>query len=133
MYDYLSPLLEKEPKVIVLHIGTSDVVIKSSDTILNEILKLKLHIESKLSGANVIISCPAMRIDNPKARLTIKHIISKIKHMKVRYMLNNNISNSCLWCKGEYRSFSSHLKSKTNTVIPRHFQINYSVNQFIHI
>ena len=40
MYNYLAPLLEKEPKVIVLHIGTNDAVIKSSDYILSEILKL---------------------------------------------------------------------------------------------
>ena len=100
MYNYLSPLLENEPKVIVLHNGTNDVVMKSSDIILNEISKLKLHFESKLSGANVIISCPAMRIDNCKARLTIKHLISKIKHMKVKYMLNNNISENCLGRKG---------------------------------
>ena len=80
MYNYHSPLLQKEPKVMVLHIGTNDAVIKSSDIILNGILKLKLHIASKLSGADVIISCPAMRIDNSKARLTIKNLISKIKH-----------------------------------------------------
>ena len=41
-----------------------------------------------------------MRIDNSKARLTIKHLLSKIKHMKVKYMLNNNISENCLGRKG---------------------------------
>ena len=59
MYNYIAPLLAKEPKVIVLHIGTNDAVVKSSDTILNEILKLKLHIESQLSDVNVIFIVPS--------------------------------------------------------------------------
>ena len=100
MYNYIAPLLKKEPKVIILHIGTSDCVSKPSETILDDILKLKFHIESQLTDATVIISCPIKRIDNSKARLTIKLLVDKIKQLKVKYILHDNIDDICLGRKG---------------------------------
>ena len=41
MYEYISPLLRKEPDYIVLHIGTADAPNKSADDILIELLQLK--------------------------------------------------------------------------------------------
>ena len=92
MYFYIALLLKKEPTVIVLHIRTNDAVTKSSDTLLDEIQKLKLHIESQLINVEVIISCPITRIDNSKARLTIKHVIEKLTEIK--HIVNENISES---------------------------------------
>ena len=100
MYQNIAPLLLKEPKFIILHIGTKDCVNKSSDTIVDEILKLKHHIEVQLPGVIVIISSPITRTDNAKARLTIKHIINKIKLLKVNYLLNDNIYDDYLGQKG---------------------------------
>ena len=48
MYNYITPLLEKEPSIIILHIGTNDATRKSSEVILDDIMKLKFHIEEQL-------------------------------------------------------------------------------------
>ena len=48
MYDYLKPLLRKDPKHIVLHVGSNNPPYKSSNEIFDEILKLKPSIKSLL-------------------------------------------------------------------------------------
>ena len=116
MYYYVTPLLKKEPKVIILHIGTNDAVTKTSDTILDDILKLKFHIESQLIGVEVVISCPINRIDNSKARLTIKHVINKIKLIKVTKIMNENISDICLERKGLHLNLRGNGRLTVNLI-----------------
>ena len=41
LYDYLKPLLKKNPDNIILHVGTNNSVSETSIDILNEILSLK--------------------------------------------------------------------------------------------
>ena len=41
---HLAPLLQKKPEHIILHIGTNDVVSKTSRQILDELLQLKQYI-----------------------------------------------------------------------------------------
>ena len=41
LYDYLKPLLKKNPDNIILHVGTNNSVSETSSDILNEILSLK--------------------------------------------------------------------------------------------
>ena len=55
MYDYLAPLLRKKPTQIVLHIGSNDSPDKSSNVILNDILKLRTHIETVLPTVKVCV------------------------------------------------------------------------------
>ena len=100
MYSDITPLLKKVPKHIIIHIGTNNAVYNSSDTILDEIVKLKGYIQSKLPDAMVILSCPITRTDDGKARLTVKHIMRKIKTLNVYYMSHDNISDDCLGVKG---------------------------------
>ena len=116
MYYYITPLLKKEPKVIILHVGTNDAVTKTSDTILDDILKLKFHIESQLIGVEVVISCPINRIDNSKARLTIKHVINKIKLIKVTKIMNENISGICLGRKGLHLNLRGNGRLAVNLI-----------------
>ena len=70
-YNYLIPLLEKRPTRIILMVGTNDAVEKSSEEILTELLSLKKWIRDKLPGINLTLSCPPIRNDNQKSRLTI--------------------------------------------------------------
>ena len=91
MYKNVGPLLKKKPDVIFLHVGTNDAVKKTSDNIIDDILKLKHFIELQLPDTKIIISCPIMRTDDTKASLTIKHIISKMKFTMVDHLLNDNI------------------------------------------
>ena len=104
IYSKLDALLKKKPSKIVLHLGTNNSVMKTSQSILDDILKLKQIIESTLEGAEVIISCPIIRTDNAKAKLTILKFIEKIKHLKVKYLLNDNVNENCLGKKGLHLS-----------------------------
>lgn len=100
MYQKLDPLVKKKPGKIILHVGTQDTVHKNSKTILNDLFKLKQHIEAQLPGVMVVLSCPITRVDNSKSRLTITHLIESVKPLKVNYLLNVNIGENCLGRKG---------------------------------
>ena len=95
MYDYIAPLLKKEPKYIFLNIGSNGAVIKNSDVILGDILQLKSHIESVLPNAVVYLSCP-LRFDNAKAGLTLVDLRSKMKEVIINIISNENVDSSCL-------------------------------------
>ena len=96
MYEHINPLLKKLPAKIIIHVGTNDVVTKTSDMILDELLKLKHHIKVELPGVEVTISCPITRIDTGKAKLTIKHLINRITVIKTRHIINNKITEEYL-------------------------------------
>ena len=68
---------------------TNDGVTRPHNSILDDLLKLKQYIETK--GIEVIISCPITRTDNAKARFSIIQFKEKTKHLKIRYLLNDNI------------------------------------------
>ena len=104
IYSKLDALLKKKPSKIVLHLGRNDTVMKTSQSILDDILKLKQIVESTIECAEVIISCPIIRTDNAKAKFTILKFIEKIKHMKVKYLLNDNVNENCLGKKGLHLS-----------------------------
>ena len=55
MYDYLKPLLKKNPDII-LHVGTNNLVKETSRGILNEICSLKNFIEKLCPTCKVIVS-----------------------------------------------------------------------------
>ena len=78
MFYYLKPLLEKKPDYI--NVSTNDIITKTSDIILNELMELKFHIENTLPSCTVIISEPTIRLDNAKASLTIKYINEKLRN-----------------------------------------------------
>ena len=100
IYTKLDGLLKKRPNYITLHVGTNDTENKSSEVILNDLLKLQNHIEQKAPEILVYLSCPINRVDNGKARITIQKLVEKIKHLKVKHLSNVNIRESCLGSKG---------------------------------
>ena len=75
MYDYLNPLLEKNPNNIILHVGTNNSVKETSKDILNEMLSLKNFIEKLCPTCQVIVSNSIYRSDNKKASLTVKMLM----------------------------------------------------------
>ena len=92
MYDYLAPLLKKEPDYVILHVGTNDSVTKSSDNILNELLDLKAHIERILPKATIILSQLIVRIDDVKANLTIRRLIDKLEKLDIPLLNHDKIN-----------------------------------------
>ena len=102
MYDYLKPLLRKEPKHVILHIGSNDAPYKSSNEIVEDILKLKAYIESTLPNAIVYLSSPIPRYDNAKADLTIHHLRNKMRDLSTCFqvVLNDNVGQNFIGKKG---------------------------------
>ena len=104
IYKKLDALLMKKPSKIVIHLGTNDATTKSSQIILDDLLKLKRHIELELKGVEVVFSCPIIRIDDWKGHLTVIRLKQKIQRLKVRYLLNDNIKENHLGNKGLHLS-----------------------------
>ena len=96
MYDYIAPLLRKEPKYIILHIGSNDAPYKTSSDILDDILKLKTHIESVLPNVAIYLSSPIPRFDNVTAGYTIHHLRNKMKDLNFKIIQNDNIDANCI-------------------------------------
>ena len=95
MYDYITPLLRKEPAYIILHIGSNDAVNRSSDEIVKRVFRLKDHIESILPYVKVYLSSPIPRYDNVKAGFVIHQIRTKLKDME-NVIQNKNVDVSCI-------------------------------------
>ena len=104
IYKKLDALLMKKPSKVVIHLGTNDATTKPSQIILDGLLTLKRHIELELEGVEVVFSCPIIRTDDSKGKLTVLHFREKIKQLKVRYLLNDNINENHLSNKGLHLS-----------------------------
>ena len=100
MYDYLTPLLKKEPDHILLHVGSNNTATMSSGRILDDLLKLKLFIQTKLPNTKIILSQPTIRNDNAKASFTTQHLVTKLKELNITMLDNGNVNDSHLRKKG---------------------------------
>ena len=99
MFSYITPLLKKRPTYIFLHIGSNDSINKSSDQILDEILKLQMFIKQELPSCQVFLSAPVLRTDNRKAQLTLKNLEILMKEFD-KVIFHENIDGNCLGGKG---------------------------------
>ena len=96
MYDYLKPLLKKNPDNIILHIGTNNSVNKTSRDILNGILFLKSYIEKLRPKCNVVVSNIIYWSDNGKDSLTVKNLNDHLDALNIDVVDNRNIGRNCL-------------------------------------
>ena len=94
MYDHLNALLRKEPKHLILHIGTNDASDKNvtSDMLYEKITRLKRYAESKVKGMDVTLSCPPVRSDNGIANVKLVHIRNQLKRNGYKIIENGNIT-----------------------------------------
>ena len=92
MYSYLEPLLRKEPSHILLHVGTNDSGVKSSEEIVSELLQLKSHVKGILPNCTIYISLPTLRTDNPYAARTIRQLSTMLKQLNIQIMNNDYIT-----------------------------------------
>ena len=98
-YDYLKPLIKKEPSIIILHIGTNDSTNKTSGQIINEINNLMNHIQEMHPKGKIYLSSPILRFDNPNANHTLEEVRTYFKSLP-NSILNCNIDKGCLGGKG---------------------------------
>ena len=71
MYHYMTPLLQKKPKNIILHVGTNNSAKDNSKQIVDKLRNLKDYINSILPKTKVIFSSLITRRDDTKARLNV--------------------------------------------------------------
>ena len=96
MYDYLTPLLKKEPTYIFLHVGSNNSPNEDSTAILDKLLLLKMHIKLILPNVKIYLSCPVLRIDDAKANLTLRNFTNKLKSLNIDVIINDNVDVTCL-------------------------------------
>ena len=96
MYDYLNPLLKKNPSNIILHIGSNDALDKTTEEIANEIIHLNEYIENVLPSVKIFWSCPILRLDNMKANTVLRELSQWLKNFTKNVIDNNNIDGTCI-------------------------------------
>ena len=96
MYNYLKPLLKKNPDNIILHIQTNNSVNETSWVILNEILSLKNFIENLRPKYKVFVSNVIYLSDNGKASLTVKNVNDHLDALNIDVVDNRNVGGNCL-------------------------------------
>ena len=115
-YTYLLPLLEKKPSNIIIMAGTNDSVNKNSDEIVSELLLLKNWILKAIPEINITISCPTIRMDNQKARLTILNIHKKLSEVDINLIDNGNINDGHLGPRGLHLSKNGSARLDMNSL-----------------
>ena len=101
MYYYLYPLLRKEPEFLILQTASNDCSFSTTDTVLNDLILLKQHIEVAVPGITVIISEPIMRYDDDAmACFRVRNLIKKINTRNFYIMDNSNLVRKHIGKKG---------------------------------
>ena len=93
-------ITEKKPNHIILHVGGNDAPFKSADDILVELLQLKTFIAKQLPNCDIYISQPTTRVDNMKAKYTIRELNGKLNLLNINIVDNSNIDEEQLGKKG---------------------------------
>ena len=83
LYHHIIPLIPKNPKYIVIMIGTNDARNKTANEIMLEIKDLKLFIGEILPESEFIISCPTKRTDHRKAGSVVFDLRKKMINLKL--------------------------------------------------
>ena len=99
-YSHLPDIVKKKPDYILLHIGTNNCGKDTSDTIINKIDKLKIHIQCQLPGCTTYYSLPIIRTDDHKASTILLNVNKKIRLSNYLFLDNFNIKKKHLGVKG---------------------------------
>lgn len=110
----IKTLVENKPKLIIIHLGTNDAPLKSSNEILDNLLSFKHNVEKLCPESKVIISSLTPRLDHGKANITINHFNNHLKQLKIDIMDNKNITTQDLGRKGLHLSAKGKQKMARN-------------------
>ena len=105
MYDYLTPLLKKEPSYIFLHCGSNNSTKEDSNTIMDKLLLLKLHIINILPKVIIYLSCPVLRFDDTKAGFTLHQLAKKLMSLNIDVISNDNVDATCIGKAGLHLNY----------------------------
>ena len=98
MYDHLNALLRKEPKYLILHVGTNDATADTTaDTIFERLIRLKLYAEYRVPSMKVTISCPTVNLNANRKLLEVNY---RLKRSGISIIDHDNIFEEHLGGKG---------------------------------
>ena len=98
-----------------MHVSSNDAPYKSSDEIVDELIRLKDKIESVLPGVRVFLSTPTLRFDNGLANSVLREVTAKLREIFKVVVVNENIDRDCLGHKG------LHLNERGSGRLARNF------------
>ena len=117
MLDHIKPTLRKNPKNIILHVGTNDLT-NNIDTIQNfkEIIKL---IRTKSPNSNVAVSNVVIRADKKNMVEKVQELNKKIKELcekeNIDVINNSNLNDTHLSKR------KLHLNQKGLSILAKNF------------
>ena len=100
MFNYITPLLQKQPDYILLHLGSNDSINSTSDIIYNRLMNLKNYIQGILPNVVVMLSKPTMRIDNATANFTLRRLGDLLDRSGIKLLDNSNIEGKHIGQRG---------------------------------
>ena len=116
MFDYLKPLLRKNPGKIILVIGANDVERNSAQTIMSEIRALTKFIHESIPHCHVVISEIFKRTDKRNLNGTINEYNKMLKTMKCDTLRQQNITLDHLGKRGFHLNFSGSKRLAKNII-----------------
>ena len=96
----VQPILKRNPKGIILHVGTNDCTISTANSIFENLKALVNDNKTSYPQYNVVISNVITRTNNENARKVSVCLNEKIFHSNLDYIDNGNISIEHLGRKG---------------------------------
>ena len=102
LYHHIIPMGPKNPRYIIIMIGTNDAINKTAGEMISEIKDLKVFIEEILSDCDVIISCATKRTDHRKAASVVFDFRKKLINLNFPLILNSNITEDHLVVSGRH-------------------------------
>ena len=100
MFSHLPKIFEAKPDFVLLHVGTNDLMSKTSDIVIKELQRLKNYIQKALPSCVIYFSLPTLRTDNNRANIITGNLNCKLKRANYLLMDNSNIEVDHLGKKG---------------------------------
>lgn len=116
LYDYIKPLLKKNPTNVVIHCGTNDAARKTAGEIINELKNLQVYIEEKVPGVDVFFSTPIIRLDDVSLNKKLRDVSSYLEQNFKLVMSSFNIDRTCLGKKGLHLNPKGSGRLATNLI-----------------
>ena len=89
---YALPIIWKQPKFLVIHMGNNHAVKFTSRDILNKLLQVKSFIQEKFADAVSTFSTPTLRSVNGKMALMVRQLTNHLINLKIDILDNKHLS-----------------------------------------
>lgn len=98
--DYIKPVLNKEPKEVIVHVGTNDTRHRNSSEIIQELAELHHQITQRCPKTTIVISELTCREDHADLKRKVTEVNSLLrtycKENKIGLISHRNIDSTSL-------------------------------------